>query len=426
MKVGLQTWGSDGDIFPFIALAGGLSAAGHDVTLAITAAERKSYAHYAERLNFKLTPMVYVGASEGELLEAANRLFRTRDPMRQLDIIMAEMYAPCVEQMHAAARALCADSDILVGHFIAHTLEAEAQRAHKPYVTVALNHGMLPTRHAPPPALPNMGAWLNRAAWATAQWFINRSVLPIVNDLRARLSLPLARDYRDVWESPLCNILAVSPLLCQPRADWGANQRLCGFLRMPDERLQWDDPAGLREFLSSGPAPVYMTFGSMMGTVSSREHIAQSTRLLVDAALEAGVRAIVQSHWQSVDGIPKHRDIYRIAYAPHQLIVPECAAVVHHGGAGTTQMALLCGKPSVVVAHIVDQYIWARELQRIGAGARPLERRTVKPKDIAREIKHALNPPEMTQRARALGSVLAKEDGVGAAVRAIEGLHAKV
>ena len=99
---------------------------------------------------------------------------------------------------------------------------------------------------------------------------------------------------------------------------------------------------------------------------------------------------------------------------------PKCAVVVHHGGAGTTQTATLCGCPSIVIAHIPDQILWGTELKRLGIGAKVLNRRTVTPKKIARELQRILDDSSIKESVKKISKKLEDEDGVAKAVKIID------
>lgn len=426
MKIGLQTWGSDGDINPFLALAAGLAGSGHTVTLAVTSAERKDYAGYAQRLGFGLVQVGYIGRDTDELSRLGHKILDTTNPLKQTRVILEELFDPGVNSMYEAARSLCSEHDVLIGHFMLHPLQCAAEKAGKPYVTVALNHGTIPTHTTPPPSIPNLGTWLNRLMWKIAEYILNRMVLPSINRLRLAEGLPPAFTFRDIWESPLCNLIAVSPEFCAPKPDWGENQQICGFLRLPDNSVPWTMPESLSEFLANGAPPVYMTFGSMLGVESDPEHITKTTHLLIDAAKQADIRAIIQSRWDIVTGIPPHADIYRIIEAPHTIIFPHCAAVVHHGGAGTTQTATLCGCPSVVVAHISDQFFWGAELKRLGVASKRLDRQSVTAEKLAREIRFLLNSSVITERAKNFGAKISAEHSTRRAIDILEQIGASL
>lgn len=421
-KIGLQTWGTDGDINPFIALAGGLAAAGHDVTLAITCAERKSYRHLAETLGFRLIPAGYIWADDADLLKKTQKIFGTANQIKQLDLLIEEVLQPGIDGMYDVSRALCAENDLLIGHFAVHPLQLAAEVARKPYMTVSLNHALIPSTRMPPPPpglIPNLGPLLNYFFWNIAIMVLNRSILPSINRLRLREGISPVPSFRDIWESPAGNLIAVSPSICAPDPAWGQHQHICGFFMIPDTAHRWDMPGGLARFLADGPPPVYLTLGSMASIERDPGRVTEAARLLVDAAKAARCRAIIQADWEHVSGIPEDPAIYRTAATPHAQIFPRCAAVVHHGGSGTTQTALLCGRPSVIVAHILDQYFWANELKRLGVGAGRLDRRTVTPVKLGRDIRRVLDTPAMAARAEILGAKLRAEDGVATAVTII-------
>ena len=104
---------------------------------------------------------------------------------------------------------------------------------------------------------------------------------------------------------------------------------------------------------------------------------------------------------------------------PHGLVFPKCAAVVHHGGAGTSQAATLAGVSSIVVAHIAEQKSWGAELKRIGVAPGILVRKNLTNKTLANKIKIVLGSLEMQERAKEIGKSMRKEDGVRKAVELI-------
>jgi sterol 3beta-glucosyltransferase len=420
MKIGIQTWGSEGDINPFIALASALSEAGHTVTLAITGADRKDYKKIAEQQGFQLGAVDYIGSSEDELNAIGKKMIETANPLKQLRMIFRDMFEPGADAMYATAQSLVADNDILIGHFIHYPLQTACEKAGKPYITVALNAGAIPTRYAPPIPFPNLGKFFNGLAWKLTEKMISNAVLPHINAFRKKQGLKVVKSFRTIWESPLCNLIAVSPLFCPPAKDWTANHKICGFLKLDDDANKWQMPDNLEQFLSNGEPPVYMTLGSMTGTEHNSLMISETTRLLYDAAKLAGGRAIIQSRWEHVSGIPEDENIFRVNASPYMKVFPKCKAVVHHGGAGTTQTATLCGCASVVIAHIQDQFLYGWYLKKLGIGGKVLSRHTVTPQKIAKEIGFITERPQMSEKAKRAGEMLAAENGLQNAVKIIE------
>lgn len=173
----------------------------------------------------------------------------------------------------------------------------------------------------------------------------------------------------------------------------------------------------LKQFLEAGPTSLYMTLGSMFSYDTTPGII---TKILIEAARLAGCRAILQAPWDLLPEIPDHAFIYKIQKTLHQQVFPHCAAVVHHGGAGTTHSSTLHGCPSVVIEHFVDQGFFGGELERLGIAPKVLHRRTITAAKLARAIKTVLHTPAMKKRAEEIGASMKKEDGVRRAVELIE------
>lgn len=417
MKIGMQTWGSHGDIRPFLALAEGLQTAGHDVTLAITCVDSAAYAGITSAAGVELRVIAspVIAPDEAERIGAA--AVRMRNPMAQMASLMDHCYLPAEEPMFVAARQLSTECDLLIGHYFLHPLHVAAEHAGKPYVSIVLSHAAVPSACNCPVNHP-FGRAGNRFLWWLTRTAMQRALSPYSNRLRKRMNLPLVRDVvNEVWLSRRLTVVGVSPTICARQPDWPQAVQVTGFLDMPNMPLEGDVGAELAAFLAAGEAPVYMTTGSWM----PRDTALQSTalQLLTQAARLAGCRAIIQSRDAQACGFTSDNDILYIGAAPHHAVFPRCRAVVHHGGAGTTQSVTLAGMPSVVIAHISEQEHWGRELQRLGCAGKPLHVRSVTAKKLAARITEVLQSPSMAQHAQVAARAMAQENGVAAAVRII-------
>ncbi|MEN8258267.1 MAG: glycosyltransferase, partial [Thermodesulfobacteriota bacterium] len=374
MKIGIQTWGSDGDILPHLALAAGLGAAGHDVTTVYTSVDNKEYSELCNRMDFTGIKVYDRFDFDDALQEKLKKtILKEKFPLKHLQIIFDDFYKPSVDAMWQASLELCENNELVVGHWGLHTLQSAAQKTGTPHVTVILNHSTFPSRHITPLGVPNLGKWLNPFWWKVVGLLVDRFLLPYYNPLRQKVGMP---PYRSVlhhaWKSEVLNLFAVSPELCRKPPDWPENYKVCGFFNLPVDLVSWTMPDSLKEFLAAGVPPVYMTFGSMTSLSDEFEEIALQN---FTAAVElAGCRALIQSRVAPQGVCRDNPDIYIVNRLPHQHLFPHCAAVVHHGGAGHTQSTLVAGCPSVVVAHIADQIFWGRELYRLGVAPRPLYR----------------------------------------------------
>ncbi len=418
MKIGIQTWGSDGDIRPFLTLAGGLSDAGHDISVAVTSVDQKDYSQFGEEMHFSVVHVGRLEYPDDYLAKYAVRLRNTRIPVKQLKMIFRDFFDPVVPEMYAAALELSAANDLVIGHFAHHPARAAAEKTGRPYATVTLNHSAIGSRYITPMGLPDIGNWTNPLWWKICDLVVDGTLRPEVNNLRKKQGLPLIRHVlKEVWTSDRLNLIAVSSALCRKQPDWSPVHQVCGFFDMKESQEKWDMPTDLKEFLAAGAPPVYLTVGSMLSLDPDPQGI---TRLMVDAARLAGCRALVQSRWDELPDFPDDPALYKIGTTPHQHIFKHCAAVVHHGGAGTTQTAALHGCPSVIIEHFGDQVFWAHELQRLGIGTKPLHRRNITSKKLAKVIRSVLDTPAMKHHAEETGAFMRRENGVKQACRIIE------
>lgn len=420
MKIGVQAWGSEGDIRPLMALGHGLVQHGHEVELVYTDIANRHYEDVAAALGMTAravaTPVI---ADEAELYEIGLAAINTSNPLTQVKIVFDRLLKPAEDAIFDAAVDLSRRSDLVVSHFILNQVSAAAELAGTPAVSVTFAHMLLPSRHFRPQGLPALGETGNALGWALARFVLNRVMLGPVNDFRRRAGVPPVKDLLlDGWASHLLNLIAVSPALCTEPADWPRWNRVTGFLALPPTDHEHVAPH-LEAFLAAGEPPVFMGFGSLMPVSSS--YLTQSVALMTEAAHLAGCRAIIQAE------VPPERGdrVVIVGRTPHAQVFPRCAAVVHHCGAGTTHTTLKAGVPSVCVPHVSDQFGWADELRRLGVAPAAEPRRSLTAPRLARRIKEALADPGMQTRAAAVSARMRDDDGPARAAVLIEDAYGR-
>jgi len=417
MKIGIQTWGSHGDIRPFVALADGLQTAGHDVTLVVTCVDSERYNALGTRTGFNLQVVATPVISDKQQLEKiGSALIHERNGIKQTQMAIEQLLLPVESEVFQAADRLCAESELVIGHYLLYTLGIAAEQHGRPYVSVALAHGAVPSSFRSPTGVPDFGALSNRLAWRLARFVLNKSIKKYPDQLRAKNGMKPAHDLIDtVWASEYLTLVAISPTICEKESDWPSHYHVCGALDTQESVAEDGIPEQLQSFLSSGSRPVYMTFGSMISGSNERQTIV----LLTNAARKASVRAIIQApHWSEL-GFESNSQIQYVSSAPHSAIFPRCALVVHHGGAGTSQAALRAGVPSVVIAHTAEQELWGHELERIGVTGKLIRRKKSTSDRIAAAIDLVAQSENIGESAKRLRTCLSKEDGVATAVRLI-------
>ena len=163
-------------------------------------------------------------------------------------------------------------------------------------------------------------------------------------------------------------LYALSPLVMPRPADWGANIHMTGYW-LADNPQEYTPEPGLQQFLSEGGKPIYVGFGSM---VSGNMNKTMTT--VLRAVRASGVRAVIGMGWGG--GMQNHANsrVYISNYIPHDWLFPRVAAVVHHGGAGTTASGLRNGKPTRVIPFGGDQPFWGNRVYALGCGPKPIPR----------------------------------------------------
>jgi sterol 3beta-glucosyltransferase len=278
-----------------------------------------------------------------------------------------------------------------------------------------------PTRAFPNPVLPfaDLGGYLNEVSYGA---FLRLLTVPFhrtINRWRKEsLGLPARRlmaSELEIEGQPVRSLVCCSPRVVPPPADWNGSTTVTGYWFL-ERRDDWRPPDSLTNFLASGSPPVYVGFGSLAGWTP--EGVVAAA---IAALQKTGQRGVLATGGGRIPpGLPA--DVYAIESAPHDWLFPRTAAVVHHGGAGTTAEGLRAGKPAVICPTTLnDQAFWGRRVAALGAGPEPIPQRILTVERLAGAIRAAVGGTEMRERAAELGREIRVEKGVERAVGIIEG-----
>ncbi|MFE2599440.1 glycosyltransferase [Streptomyces sp. NPDC059396] len=353
MRVLLSTYGSRGDVEPLVGLAVRLRELGAGVRVCAPPDE-----DFAQRLAGVGVPLMPFGRSARALTTAAPSSSAAADLPRRA----AELIASQFEAVTAAAEGC--DALVATGVMPAAAgARSVAEKLGIRSVFVAFQKLTLPSPHHAPLAYPGRpfppGVTDNRVLWDLDARSINGLFGEALNTSRASAGLPPVDNVRDyvIGDRPW---LATDPVLdpWQESADLDVVQTGAWFL--PDERPL---PAELVAFLEAGEPPVYVSFGSMPMHGS-----ADAAQVAIEAVRAQGRRVLVGRGWADLALIDDRDDCFVVGEVNHQALFGRVAAVVHHGGAGTTTTATRAGAPQVVVPQAVDQPYWAGRVANLGIG----------------------------------------------------------
>ncbi|MCL4369168.1 MAG: glycosyltransferase [Actinobacteria bacterium] len=396
MRILLTPFGSRGDVQPLLALGLELQARGHDVVVGAAA----SYRPWVEELG-----LAY-GEIGGDALSwlaeqgAGKNVFAL---YRSLAAYMREELPLCFRQTALLVRE--ADLVVTTLHLAAHSV---AEAAGVPCRTILYSVQMLPAACHPPPGVPwqHLSPALNRPSWWAVARFFDLLFRGPVNRERAILGLPPVADFlaHARGRQP---IVAADPVLSPLPADAPEGSRQTAALMLPESGNLAPE---LEDFLQARDPLVYIGFGS------TPERTPEETGRLIVASLSAcGARAV----WcpgETTSPSALSGQIYAIEQAPHDLLFPRMAAVVHHGGAGTTATALRAGIPQILVPQLGDQFFHARRVRELGIGPVPIPRRRLDAPRLGAAIREAVQNLSMRARARAVAKQVRHADGAAMTV----------
>ena len=417
MHVVILALGSRGDVQPFIALALALQERGHRVTVAAAA----DYGSLAAAYDVPFAPL---GGYVAELMnmELVNELLDgAHNPLYFARAFLGEL-APLLTTILADCWQIAQQADLLIVSTLGLYLGLDLVEK-RPCPLVAVHfHPLLAVPDRAHVNFPSAPPWLPLAAsyHQVTHWLGRHGLWQLLGPLlnRARRTVlqlpplsPWAR-YRRA-QQPVPTLFAYSPTVAPlpSRTPLPPATAITGYWFLPQPPA-WQPPAPLLDFLAAGAPPVVITFGSILG---GRDPDAM-TQLLVDALVQSGQRGLIYRGWGDLGNIKLPPTVLAIEATPHDWLFARCAAVVHHGGAGTTAATLRAGLPSVVVPVFGDQLLWADRLQALNVAPPPLPRRQLTVANLAAAMGQAVTNPTFQANAQSRQRTLQAEAGTACAV----------
>jgi len=407
-KILIASLGSRGDVQPYVALARDLVLLGAEVVL--TTGEGFDDMITAAGARSQPVPINYQTLLQDADVQAA--LFTLRGKIRaaRQSINMQRDTARRLWHMGLEER-----PDLILFNLKASVMTLVGRRLNVPTLPTALQPVTAQTSDFPLPlfGLPDLGRFFNRKSYAAGRLLMKTGLAPLNKPIKAEaqaeLSMPGAQiDGHMPGDGKALSLQAFSRALVPTPKDWPREAWPCGYwFTEPD--AGYTPPQDLTDFLVAGPAPIYLGFGSMPS-----EDPGRLTEIVLAALAQTGQRAILATGWgglaqKGMLADPADR-VFLLEKAPHSWLFPQCAAIVHHGGAGTTHEAVRWGKPSLVCPVFGDQPFWGDQIHKIGAGPSPILQKKLDPDGLGRALKALESPTYLTGAKRAAG-IMAEEPG---------------
>jgi vancomycin aglycone glucosyltransferase len=408
MRIALAAEGTRGDVHPLLGLGAQLLEHGHEVVICAP----PDFSAEAEALGLVFRP---VGLSIRQRLQAEAAAFGGGN-LRVLGAARRWFLESLPAQLAELPEAT-ADVDCIVAGGVQVAAASAAELHGVAYRYVAYCPLLFPSPDHPPFLVPwqRLGPRRNRLLWRAAALLHDRAIGRPLSRAREAWGLAPVRDVLGHLLGPRPLLAADAELAPLPRTA-GLEPIQVPCLHRPQLHRPGDVPLPpkLESFLETGPAPIYVGFGSMGDPDPAR-----TTRCVLEAVAHLGCRAVLSAGWAGLGDLPLPEGVLRIDSVDHGALFPRVAAVVHHGGAGTTTIAARAGVPQLIVPHLLDQYYWAERVRALGLGPPPLPRRRLGAASLADALATLRGNEVLEERARQVGARLRGRADLDAAVAAV-------
>ncbi len=413
MQISIVVSGSRGDVQPYVALGQGLKMAGYGVR--VLASEDFESLTTEAGLGF---------CSIGDSVEAiiqSDEWRKTTENGNFLSILakmQSELKGRAADMAQKMPSLLAGSDLILTGMGGMGGVFSIAEMLNIPLIQ-AYVVPFTPTSEFPAPLVPELplGRVGNRLSFQILRHMMWQSTR--VGDVMTRKFLGMAKGsfwgpFAFLKQRQVPALYGYSHHVLPQPHDWPKNHQVTGYwyLDAPDD---WTPPPDLVDFLNAGGPPVYIGFGSMVS-----RNPEEAGTLALEALKRTGQRGILASGWGGLKPTDMPETVHLISSIPHTWLFPKMAAVVHHGGAGTTAAGLRAGIPSIVIPFMGDQPFWGRRVADLGVGPMPIPRKKLTANRLSEAITEAVANAGMLQRANELGQKIQREDGISTAVAFVD------
>ncbi|GAA0464911.1 glycosyltransferase [Parasphingorhabdus litoris] len=409
MKILILTYGTRGDVQPFIALSKALQEDGHSVTLAtasrfapLVATHDVNFAPLGDGL------LSIIDTQQGrQAMEGANGflgMIKTNlKLMKRVKPLQAELVQDCWDVAEKVR------PDLIVFHPKAFAAYAISERMKVPLVMALLIPMLVPTNTTAHLGFPKLklGRLYNRLTHQAVQLLMRMPARKTLNHWRTSHGFgkqPLEL-FKDGTGAQIPIVAGFSEAVIDRPADWPPNLFMGGFWF-----LQSNVTDALSEevetFLNEGDPPICFGFGSMVGSDPMRLR-----KTILGALEETGQRGLILSGWGGVPKGQTHDLVLEVNSAPHDLLLPRVLAMVHHGGAGTTAAALRAGVSQIIIPFMGDQPFWGQRMKELGVAPDPIRQKDLTITNLKGALDRIVNEPSFYVSALKLSKTIKSENG---------------
>ena len=363
MKIGIFTYGTRGDVQPYIALALGLKNNGHKVILSAP----ENFKDLVEGFGIEFHAL-YGNAEEMMNSTEGLNILKTENTIKLMQFFFKALNSIKVPLRKSYIEGVNKVDVIIANTATLPVISAIAERQNKKMALTYFMPPVVPTREFPLGDFDFLNfPWYNQLSYKIAHFFFWKFVKREVNEFRQELGLPLLTEslITHIEKQNLLDLYCISPLLIPQPKDWAANHKITGFLTVPShrERHSESDSSALMDWLARGEKPVYIGFGS--NGVGNPEKVIAILNAILNTINE---RILFCTGWAQYPGLPQHERLFVQKYTNHDAVSPKCKLGIFHGGAGTLAAMLRNNLPVIIVSFYTDQPTWGKIVERMKLG----------------------------------------------------------
>jgi len=415
LNIGIFTYGTRGDVQPYIALALGLMDKGHQITLAAP----ENFKELVEGFGVAFHPLY--GNAETEMNSPLGQsILKSENTIK-----LIKHFFKILHDIRVPLRKSYIDGINKVDFIIANaaTLPITSTIAEKQNKKLAFTYFMppgVPTTEFPLGDFDFLNFPLyNKLTYKLAHLFFWKFLKKETNEFRQELGLPILKENLLAYiekQKPL-DLYCLSPSLIPQPKDWSNNHKITGFLTVPEEKETSyavnQTPVKLNEWIQKSEKPVYMGFGSN-GVGNPKKFVSIINEILT----KTNERILFCTGWGIFEGLPQHENLFVAKYVNHRDILPKCKVGIFHGGAGTLAAMLRNNLPVIIISFYTDQPTWGKIVKRRNLGAHIPVKKLTAGKLISALAK--IQTEEIRNKVAMIGEQIRNENGLGNAIREIE------
>jgi UDP:flavonoid glycosyltransferase YjiC (YdhE family) len=403
MKILLVTRGSQGDVYPYLALAKTLQERGHTVSLNIPIA----FEEYA-----KIMGVPYTTESDDIVGLVSNETLKFKDLLAWTGRVIKQQFDDLIPMVAEYDLFLASNTEFAAPSIAEYTKKTLIRTAFAP---------LLPSKKIMPAVIPLVTPnFFVRPAmmWALINAGMNAMSKKQLNLGREKLGMYLIKDQAVHAPTHANNLLLCSPLLAETDDDWHYKWGISGYCF--NDILPYEEDLLQRfvKFIQKDEKPaVFFSLGSISGPL--HKHLAE---WLLSICQKLKLKLVVGSGWSRLGHHLEQKDDFFLldSVIPHNLVMPHCTATIHHGGSGTTHSASRSGKPQMVIPHLIDQHYWARRTKLLGLGPGGINIKKLTQDKLETHVLDLMQNLLYKKNAAEFGEKIRTENGLENAARYIE------